>query len=53
MLWNRERLFRISPDDIEETSARAILENSPASMTFHQKIWAWFAEALNKSHSGK
>lgn len=53
MLWNQERKFRIAPDDVEETTARAILEKTSSSMPFHQKIWAWFAESLYKSQLGK
>lgn len=50
MLYNAENLFRITPEDKDETSAPEILAANPPSRLFHEKIWGWFGATLMVSH---
>lgn len=50
MLYDRERTFRITPDDEDATNCPEILDANPPSRLFHEKIWGWFAERLLESH---
>jgi len=46
VLWEKEARFRFRPEDKELRSPYSILENSPPSLEFHKKLWAWFMTQL-------
>jgi len=48
-LWDAEPRYGTKPGE-PRTSLRAILEGTPPSLAFNQKIWAWFAARLVASH---
>lgn len=48
-LFDAEPRHRQKPGD-SPTSFRAILEGTPPSLEFNQKIWSWFAGKLVESH---
>lgn len=50
MLWSSETKFKVTPEDKEPTSLRAILENNPPSYEFHQKLWSWFCQKIVEYH---
>ncbi len=50
MLWSSETKFKVTPDDKEPTSLRAILENHSPSFEFHQKLWSWFCQKIIEYH---
>ena len=47
-LWEDEPKFRLSPDDPEPKSYKALIEDRPGSLEFHRKIWRWFGTALEE-----
>ncbi|MBE0712615.1 MAG: gamma-glutamyl-gamma-aminobutyrate hydrolase family protein [Candidatus Aminicenantes bacterium] len=49
LLFDAEPRHRQKPGDAP-TSFRAILEGTPPSVEFNQKIWSWFAGKLVESH---
>ncbi|MCX6571680.1 MAG: gamma-glutamyl-gamma-aminobutyrate hydrolase family protein [Candidatus Aminicenantes bacterium] len=49
LLFDAEPRHRQKPGDAP-TSFRAILEGTPPSLEFNQKIWSWFAGKLVESH---
>ena len=49
LLFDAEPQHRQKPGDAP-TSFRAILEGTPPSIEFNQKIWSWFAGKLVESH---
>lgn len=46
VLWDKGALYRFRPEEKELKSPRVILENSPPSVDFHRKLWAWFMDKL-------
>jgi len=49
VLWEKQARFRFRPEDKELRSPYSILENSPPSLEFHKKLWAWFMAQLQAS----
>jgi len=49
-LWNPESIFNLTPEDKEEKSFQAFLEDNPPSLAFHKKIWSWFSQKLLEFH---
>lgn len=49
LLWDKEARFRFRPEDKEPQCPRTLLEKSPPSFEFHQKLWAWFMSKLKDS----
>ncbi|MCX7974022.1 MAG: gamma-glutamyl-gamma-aminobutyrate hydrolase family protein [Candidatus Aminicenantes bacterium] len=49
LLWDKEARYRFRPDDQQLMSPRSILEKSPPSIEFHQKLWSWFMNKLRAS----
>ena len=48
-LWNNDEKFRFTPDDPEKVSLRSVLENHPPSYAFHQRLWTWFFQNVDKN----
>jgi len=48
-LWSNDEKFRFTPDDQEKISLRSILENHPPSYAFHQRLWTWFFQNVDKN----
>ncbi len=49
-LWDPDAKFKFTPEDKKETSLYSILENTPSSLSFHKKIWSWFAQKIETHH---
>jgi putative glutamine amidotransferase len=52
-LWDPGLRMKFAPQDPQETSLRAVLEDNPPSFAFHKKIWSWLGEKLRTSHSSR
>jgi putative glutamine amidotransferase len=53
VLWDKTAFYRFRPEDKELRSPYSLLENSPPSLDFHRKLWAWFMEKLQASYLKK
>ncbi len=53
VLWDKEARYRFRPEDKEPRSPRSILEESPPSLDFHLKLWAWFMSKLQASFKSR
>jgi len=49
-LWNTESVFKLTPENKEEKTYQAFLQDNPPSLSFHQKIWSWFSQKLLEFH---
>jgi hypothetical protein len=43
----------MAPSDETEFTPYSVLHDNPPSQEFHEKLWAWFASRLQRSHASQ